>query len=116
MAIGLPAWMIFDSFNGIPISRVMVSAISSARALRPSWILERNSARLAAGVAAQPSQAARAERMAASASFSFASGMLASSEPSVGQCTAMESVPAGSIHLPSRYNCLRSFMMSPPRS
>ncbi|OIR00851.1 hypothetical protein GALL_169870 [mine drainage metagenome] len=41
MAIGEPVWIRAESFSGMPTSPVMVRAISSARAFRPSWIFAR---------------------------------------------------------------------------
>jgi hypothetical protein len=82
----------------MPISRVMVRAISSVRALSPSWIFFSNSARRAGGVAAQASNARRAEAIAASASAAVPCGIRASNAPSVGECTSMLPLPAGATH------------------
>jgi hypothetical protein len=68
VAVGEPTWMRCESLSGMPISSVMVRAISSVRALSPSWIFFSSSARRAGGVAAQASKAARAAAIAASAS------------------------------------------------
>ena len=63
--MGEPAWIIAESFSGMPTSPEMVRAMSSARAFSPSWIFFRKAARSATGVAAQPSKARRAAATAA---------------------------------------------------
>jgi len=69
----------------MPISSVMVFAISSVRALRPSWIFFRYAARSAGGVALQASKARRAASTAMSASAALPCGTVASRAPSVGE-------------------------------
>src|SRR5258708_2179373 len=99
----------------MPTSCAMVLASSSARAFRPSEIFCRQSARVAAGVLAQPSNAARAARTAASTSFSPAAGMRPMTSPLPALCTSIDAPPdEGASHWPpmnslsfSNMGCLR---------
>src|SRR5581483_6717050 len=88
------------SLSGMPTSCAMVRASSSARALSPSEIFCRYSARSAAGRAAQASNAPRAARAAASASRSPAAGMRPITAPLPALCTSIVSRVDGATHWP----------------
>ncbi len=89
------------SFNGMPTSRAMILPISSERAFSPSWIFCRNAARPATGVAAHPSNAARAARTAASTSAALPSGIRAMTSSVDPQTTSILPAPAQGTHRPS---------------
>ena len=96
-------------FNAFILAEV-VEASSAARAFRPSEIFCRHSARFAAGVALQPSSAARAAATAASMSFSVPAGTLPMTSPVPALCTSMLSLEAGATHWPLMKNLSRRIM------
>ena len=98
--IGEPAWMRTDSFSGMPTSCGMGRPISSARAVRPSWMRVSSATRPASGVRDQPSNAARAAATAASASATAPSGTLPSGSPVAGLVTGSLPLPAGATQAP----------------
>lgn len=97
---GLPTWIARASLIGMPTSPAISWASASLRAFRPSAIFWMISARLGAGVAAQPSNAARAAATAASASAALPSGMVPITASVVEWITSMVPLPCGATHWP----------------
>src|SRR5258706_7350335 len=101
-----------ESLIGVPTSCAMVAPSSAARALSPSEIFCRNSARCAAGDALQPSNAARAAATAASMSFSPPAGTVPMTAPVPALWTSIVSFEAGAIHWPLMKNFSRAIMQT----
>ena len=99
--IGRPAWMMRESFSGIPTSEVTVAAISSARASSPSAIARSRRWRSATGIAAQPSKARRAAAIAARASAGVPSGIVAIARSVPASTTSSVPLPSGVTQAPS---------------
>lgn len=102
-AIGTPACTNWANCSGEPSSAVTVRAISSLRATSWSRRAAISAARSAGGVAAQPGNAARAARTAASMSSAVPAGTWAITCSSTGLTTAIVSVPAAGRHAPPMY-------------
>jgi hypothetical protein len=98
--VGEPAWMRVASLIGMPTSCAIVLPISSERAFMPSLIFARKAARSAGGVAAQPSNAARAAATAELASCSSPSGIRAITSSVAAEWTSIEPLPCGAVHAP----------------
>ena len=84
----------------MPTSAVTVAAISSARASSPSAIVRSSRWRSATGVAAQPSNAARAASTARRASAGAPAGIVASTCSVAASTTSSVPSPSGCTHAP----------------
>ncbi len=100
VAVGRPAWMMLESFTGIPTSWAISSAISSIRAPRDSAMRRIQSARSCTEVCDQLSNAARAAATAASTSSTVPSGTEPITCSVVALITSSTPVPPGATHSP----------------
>ena len=97
---GPPTCTMRESLMGMPTSRAIAWAISSARALRPSTTLSIKAQRVSSGVCDQASKAARAANTACSASSALPWGTVAITSSVVESCTANVWVEWALTHCP----------------
>ncbi len=107
VAIGMPTWTRRASLRGIPTSRAMRSAMSSARAPSPPAMAWSSSARRSTGVPAHPANAPYAAATARSTSSGTPAGTLPMTASVLGLTTSIVAVPAEATHRPSMYSCSR---------
>lgn len=119
---GRAACAIREKVIGAPISAVMVAAISSVRACRPSQTRRRTAARSAGAVEAQPGSAAAAAATARSTSAAVPAGTAATTAPVAGLRTSITGPEAGTGPPPIQWaaagktGSLCGELFMPPRS
>ena len=98
---GRPTWMRLDKVNGMPTSWAMRVAISSVRAVNPSWTRARILPRSSADVCDQAGKAAAAALTARSTSSGVPSGTLPMTSSVVELTTSRVPLPVEGTHAPS---------------
>ena len=97
---GSPAWIMVESWRGIPTSREMSAAISAERSASFADIAWQAAARSCAGTCDHCSKAGRAARTARSTSSASLAGMLPMTCSVVESTTSNVPLPCGSTHSP----------------